>query len=109
MKLVINAEKNVVLRDEGKSEINEKWFIGNNELEIVKQFTELRIIFQYYTKFTKAKKQLSDKGSKAMFDLMKNISGMLLNHEILLSLMIITFMVLSIMHQKFRALINEKC
>lgn len=53
--------------------------------------------------------QLSDKGSKAMFDLMKNISGMLLNHEILLSLMIITFMVLSIMHQKFRALINEKC
>lgn len=105
MKFVINAEKNVVLRDEGKNEINEKWFIGNNELEIVK----LRIIFQYYTKFTKAKKQLSDKGSKAMFDLMKNISGMLLNHEILLSLMIITFMVLSIMHQKFRALINEKC
>lgn len=71
----------------------------------------MRIIFQYYTKFTKAKKQLSDKGSKAMFDLMKNISGMLLNHEILLSLMIITFMVhvLSIMHQTFRALINEKC
>lgn len=46
----------------------------------------MRIIFQYYTKFTKAKKQLSDKGSKAMFDLMKNISGMLLNHEIPLSL-----------------------
>lgn len=105
MKFVINAEKNVVLRDEGKNEINEKWFIGNNELEIVK----LRIIFQYYTKFTKAKKQLSDKGSKAMFDLMKNISGMLLNHETLLSLMIITFMVLSIMHQKFRAFNNEKC
>lgn len=69
----------------------------------------MRIIFQYYTKFTKAKEQLSDKGSKAMFDLMKNISGMLLNHEILLSLMIITFMVLSIMHQKFRAFNNEKC
>lgn len=29
-------KKNVVLRDEGKNEINEKWFIGNNELEIVK-------------------------------------------------------------------------
>lgn len=39
LKFVINAEKNVVLRDEGKNEINEKWFIGNNELEIVKQFT----------------------------------------------------------------------
>lgn len=44
----------------------DKWFrqqtdyLSNDVLEIVEQLTYLEIIFQYYTKFTKTEKQLSD-------------------------------------------------
>lgn len=70
----------------------DKWFrqqtyyLSNDVLEIVEQLTYLEIIFQYYTKFTKTEKQLSDQGRKAMFALRKNIRGIILNHEPLLSL-----------------------
>lgn len=86
--LCINVEKSkiVVFRNKGKIKCNEKWCIGNDALEIVEQFTYLGIIFQYNTKFTKAEKQLSDQGRKAMFAFRKNIRGMILNHETLLSL-----------------------
>lgn len=68
----------------------DKWFrqqtyyLSNDVLEIVEQLTYLEIIFQYYTKFTKTEKQLS--GRKAMFALRKNIRGIILNHEPILSL-----------------------
>lgn len=86
--MCINVEKSkiVVFRNKGKIKCNEKWCIGNDVLEIVEQFTYLGIIFQYNTKFTKAQKQLSDQGRKAMFAFRKNIRGMILNHETLLSL-----------------------
>lgn len=42
--------------------------------------TYVGIIFQYNNKFTKAEKQLSNQGRKAMFGLRKTIIGMLLNH-----------------------------
>lgn len=70
----------------------DKWFrqqtyyLSNDVLEIVEQLTYLEIIFQYYTKFTKSEKQLSDQGRKAMFALRKNIRGIILNHEPILSL-----------------------
>lgn len=70
----------------------DKWFrqqtyyLSNDVLEIVEQLTYLEIIFQYYTKFTKTEKQLSDQGRKAMFALRKNIRGIILNHEPILSL-----------------------
>lgn len=105
--LCINVEKSkiVVFRNKGKIKCNEKWCIGNDVLEIVEQFTYLGIIFQYNTKFTKAQKQLSDQGRKAMFAFRKNIRGMILNHETLLSLFD-CYVGGIIMLQKFGALIK---
>lgn len=50
------------------------------------KLTYLEIIFQYDIIFTKAEKQSSDQGRKAIFAFRKNFTGMLLNHETLFSL-----------------------
>lgn len=50
----VDKSKIVVFRNEGKIKWNEKWFISNDVLEIVKQLTNLEMIFQCSTKFTKA-------------------------------------------------------
>ena len=86
--LCINVEKSkiVVFRNSGKIKDNEQWFIGNEILENVDKFTYLGILFHYNNKFTKAEEQLADQSRKAMFALRKNIRGMSLNIETLLSL-----------------------
>ena len=87
-KLSINVEKSKVLvfRKGGKSKPGENWHIGEHVLEIVDQFTYLGIIFNYNNKFTKAEKQLSEQGRKALFALKRNIRNMCLNHTTQLSL-----------------------
>ena len=55
------------------SKPGENWHIGEHVLEIVDQFTYLGIIFNYNNKFTKAEKQLSEQGRKALFALKRNI------------------------------------
>lgn len=71
--MCINVDKSkiVVFRNEGKVKLNEKWFIINDVLEIVKQFTYL----EYSNAVLNLQKQLSDQGRKTMFALRKNIRG----------------------------------
>ena len=66
----------------------ENWHIGEHVLEIVDQFTNLGIVFNYMynNNFTNAEKQLSEKGRKALFALKRNIRNMCLNHTTQLSL-----------------------
>lgn len=76
----------VIFRNNGRVKDSECWHIGDDVLEIVNQFTYLGILFNFNNKFTKAEKQLSEQGRKALFALRKNIRGMSFNTETLLSL-----------------------
>ena len=68
-KLCVNVDnsKIVIFRNSGKLRSNEKWYIGDEVLETVEQFTYLEIIFNYNNKFTKAEKKLSGQTRKAFF------------------------------------------
>ena len=70
------SRKIVFFRNNDRVKDSEWWHIGNDVWEIVNQFTYLGILFNFNNKFTKAEKQLSEHGRKALFALTKNIRGM---------------------------------
>ena len=77
----------MIFRNGGKLYDNEKFYIDNNtEIEVVNKFAYLGLCFNYNGKFTEAEKQLAMQGRKAVFALNKNINGLFLNNETLLSL-----------------------
>ena len=79
--------KIVIFRNGGKVYDNEKFYINNNtEVKVVNKFTYLGLCFNYNGKFTEVEKQLAMQGRKAVFALNKNINGLSLNNETLLSL-----------------------
>ena len=87
LKINVQKTKIVIFRNGGKLYDNEKFYIDDNtEIEVVNKFTYLGLCFNYNGKFTEAEKQLGMQGRKAVFALNKNINGLFLNNETLLSL-----------------------
>ena len=87
LKINVHKTKIVIFRNGGKLYDNEKFYIINNtEIEVVNKFTYLGLCFNHNGKFTEAEKQLAMRGRKAVFALNKNINGLFLNNETLLSL-----------------------
>ena len=71
-KLKINVTKTkIMIFSRGKIRNLPDLMFGNSKIEVVFEYNYLGIIFNYNGNFTKAIKSLYDKGSKAMFSLLR--------------------------------------
>ena len=71
-KLNINVSKTkITIFSRGKTRNIPKFQFGEKQLEVTDQYKYLGLIFNFNGKFTKAKKLLYDKGTRAMFALLR--------------------------------------
>ena len=76
LEINISKTKVMVFRKGGFLSRNEKWFIGNEQLEIVNKYVYLGFTFTTTMSVTQSSKQLALKGKKAAFNMtraMKNL------------------------------------
>ena len=81
--LTVNIKKTkiVIFRKSANINENERFYIGECDLEIVDSFNYLGLCFYYNGRYTQAEKQLSSQARKALFALYKNVKNMYLNVE----------------------------
>ena len=81
--LTVNIKKTkiVIFRKSVTINENERFYIGECDLEIVDSFNYLGLCFYYNGRYTQAEKQLSSQARKALFALYKNVKNMYLNVE----------------------------
>ena len=84
-KLKINVSKTKVF-SRGYVRNRPEFTFGNVKLEIVRDYHYLGLIFNYIGKFNKAKHILYEKGSRAMFSLLRKARCLFLSLEVLLKL-----------------------
>ena len=71
-KLIINVSKTkITIFSRGKTRNIPKFQFGETQLEVTDQYKYLGLIFNFNGKFNKAKKLLYDKGTRAMFALLR--------------------------------------
>ena len=71
-KLKINVSKSkVTVFSRGKIRNRPEFYFGENKLDVVDHYKYLRLNFNFNGKFTVAKKELYNKGNRAMFSLLR--------------------------------------
>ena len=71
-KLTVNTDKTrIMIFKKGGRNIASRWHFGDKELEIVRSFKYLGIVFTTTGSFTEAQKTLASQGEKALFALYK--------------------------------------
>ena len=70
LKIIVTKTK-IMIFSRGKIRNLPDLIFGNSKIEVVFEYNYLEIIFNYNGNFTKAIKSLYDKGSKAMFSLLR--------------------------------------
>ena len=86
-KLKINVSKSkVTVFSRGKIRTRPEFYFGENKLDVVDHYKYLGYNFNFNGKFTAAKKELYDKGNRAMFSLLRKSRQLQLPIEIQLQL-----------------------
>ena len=86
-KLKLNAKKcKVVVFSKGKIRNIPKFYIGNEEIEVVSDFLYLGVKLNYNNRFSVAQKDLIDRASRAMFSLLKKSKNLNLPIDLILDL-----------------------
>ena len=88
-KLSINISKTkVMIFSRGYVRKLPEFTFENTKLEIVRDYQYLGLVFNYNGKFNKAKQSLYEKGSRAMFSLLRKARSLCLPIDVLIKLLI---------------------
>ena len=81
--LCINTDKTkvIIFCNGGIIRDNEKWYLGDNELEIVNEFNYLGLVLKFNGKFVETQKCIANQGRKALFGLLRKFNDCNLNVE----------------------------
>ena len=71
-----------MFRNRGKLQRKDVWLYNNEELDIVDEFNNLGIMFNYHSKFSKTQKHASEQGGNALISIWASLKNHSFNVEI---------------------------